>query len=349
MACVALAFTSGCGEDSPIAVKSVSFYTSTTALPLGETKRLIAVIKPAEARYDAITWTSSDPSIATVDARGTITSVAIGWTTITVTVADRSTTCEVEVMIPATKIELDLTEKKLIIGESQQLKATIEPANTTQTKVRWESSNPLIASVSDDGLVQALAGGTATITASVTDKLKAQCAVTVKAGSGEAWNIGDFYDVKGVKGVVVETINDGVNGKIVSLDERAFQRWATQIDQIGCVSLTDGMANTLKAEDFDSTLSVLPTFKWCVERGEDWYMPAIEEVLVVLRRSEVINATLVANGGKEITDNYWSSTESSSDSASALVGNYNSGNPTSQSNHKTIPAVSRNVRAMYAF
>ena len=55
------------------------------------------------------------------------------------------------------------------IGESVKLYATVLPVNATNTRLKWESSNPAVVAVSDDGIITRLAGGTARITAYTSD------------------------------------------------------------------------------------------------------------------------------------------------------------------------------------
>ena len=78
--------------------------------------------------------------------------------------------------VPATGVELDKTELTLHPTEEATLAATVAPENTTDTLV-WTSSNDAVATVKD-GVVTAVAAGTATITATC-GSVKAECAVTV--------------------------------------------------------------------------------------------------------------------------------------------------------------------------
>lgn len=68
------------------------------------------------------------------------------------------------------------------MGGSKTLAATVTPENATNKKVRWTSDNETVATVSEDGVVTAVAGGTAVITATTHDGLfTATCTVTVNA------------------------------------------------------------------------------------------------------------------------------------------------------------------------
>ncbi len=84
--------------------------------------------------------------------------------------------------IPVKSISLDKTSLELNAGDKQQLTATVSPSNATAKDVHWESSDESIAKVDGDGLVTAVAPGTATITAYGSSGVSASCTVTVKEG-----------------------------------------------------------------------------------------------------------------------------------------------------------------------
>ena len=81
--------------------------------------------------------------------------------------------------IPVTGITLDKTALTMEIKTTEQLKATVLPADTTST-ISWTSSNEKVATVDNTGKITALTKGTATITAAA-DGIKAECVVTVTA------------------------------------------------------------------------------------------------------------------------------------------------------------------------
>ncbi|MBP5721692.1 MAG: Ig-like domain-containing protein, partial [Bacteroidales bacterium] len=84
--------------------------------------------------------------------------------------------------IPVASISLDKTSLELNAGDKQQLTATVSPSNATAKDVHWISSDESIAKVDGDGLVTAVAPGTATITAYGSSGVSASCTVTVKEG-----------------------------------------------------------------------------------------------------------------------------------------------------------------------
>ena len=84
--------------------------------------------------------------------------------------------------IPVASISLDKTSLELNAGDKQQLTATVSPSNATAKDIHWASSDESIAKVDEDGLVTAVAPGTATITAYGSSGVSASCTVTVKEG-----------------------------------------------------------------------------------------------------------------------------------------------------------------------
>ena len=84
-----------------------------------------------------------------------------------------------EVYYSVTGVTLNLTQINLGVGTTEQLTAVVTPNNATNKNVSWNSSNPLIASVDDDGLVTAKGEGTADITATTEDgNFTAKCEVS---------------------------------------------------------------------------------------------------------------------------------------------------------------------------
>ncbi len=83
-------------------------------------------------------------------------------------------------VVPDTAIALDKTELSLEPGQTAKLKASLTPADATYKYIFWESSDETVATVSDSGLVTAIADGTVTITAKSWYGHEAVCAVAVK-------------------------------------------------------------------------------------------------------------------------------------------------------------------------
>ena len=103
----------------------------------------------------------------------------IGVQTVTVSYGGLKTEFEIEVKeVPVTNITIP-NAISIYRSKMQQLNAVVLPANTSDKTVTWESDNPTVASVNSNGLINAKARGTAIITATTANGLKAQCEVTV--------------------------------------------------------------------------------------------------------------------------------------------------------------------------
>ncbi|MDE6491374.1 MAG: Ig-like domain-containing protein, partial [Muribaculaceae bacterium] len=167
---------------------------------VGDTKTINVTVEPATTTDKSVSFTSSAPSIASVDANGKVVALALGETTITITAKSGiSTTIKVTVVAtPAASITLNKTEATLKATETVSLEATIAPETTTDKSVTWSSSDTNIATVDEAGVVTAVAVGTATITATTANGLTATCAITVQhrdVPDPEAMINGEQFDI----------------------------------------------------------------------------------------------------------------------------------------------------------
>lgn len=83
-------------------------------------------------------------------------------------------------IVKVTAIELSDSEKKLNVGKSFTITATVKPDDALNRTIIWSSSDPSIATVDENGTVTAIAEGEAIITAESADGVKAECKVTVE-------------------------------------------------------------------------------------------------------------------------------------------------------------------------
>ena len=168
-----------------VPVTGVALDTAAVELIVEDTHTLTAIITPEDATDNYVTWATSDAKIATVD-EGVVKAVAVGTATITVTTVDGgyTATCQVTVKPrPVTSVALDKAEVTLEVKETTTLVATITPANATNQNVTWSTSDAQVATV-ENGVVTAVALGTATITVTTEDgNLTATCVVTVEPTS----------------------------------------------------------------------------------------------------------------------------------------------------------------------
>ena len=172
-----------------VSVTGVTLDQAELSLYTGESKTLIATVQPSDATIQNVTWESSNTEVATVDATGKVTAIGAGTATITVTTADggKTATCVVTVTaatVPVTGVTLSQNEAHLYYNRTPNtltLTATVAPDNATNKDVTWTSSDSIVATVDQNGVVTALARGTAVITATAADGsgVSATCTVTV--------------------------------------------------------------------------------------------------------------------------------------------------------------------------
>lgn len=169
-------------------VTKVTLDETTLALQVGVQEQLIATVKSDNGTDVTVTWSSSNPDVATVDEDGTVHAVSAGTAVITATANDGSgahASCTVNVSnptpddVPVTSIILSEQTLSLRVGEGKKLTAEITPENATNTTVIWKTDKRAVATVDEDGTVHAVSAGTAVISATAASGVKAECTVTV--------------------------------------------------------------------------------------------------------------------------------------------------------------------------
>ncbi len=177
-------------EILPVAVSSVSVDSDSLSLKVGEEHTLVATILPENADSKAVTWSSDNTEVATVDA-GVVTAVSAGTATITVTTTDggKTTVCEITVSNEneVSSVSVEPESLSLKVGEEYTLVATVLPEDADDPSVTWSSDNTEVATVDEStGVVTAVSAGVANITVTTIDGEKtAVCEITVSADERE--------------------------------------------------------------------------------------------------------------------------------------------------------------------
>ena len=133
---------------------------------------LNATVVPSDA---TVTWSSSDPSVASVDG-GVVTALKAGTTTITAKAGENEATCSVEVKeepkdetVAVDSVTINQQAPTVEVGKTITLTATVNPSNATNTKVKWTAGSNGCASVSAEGIVTGVKAGKETITVTTED------------------------------------------------------------------------------------------------------------------------------------------------------------------------------------
>lgn len=177
--------STGSASISSTAVSGITLDKSILHLVPGTTMPLIPIITPADAYNKAVTWTSSDTSVATVDQNGNVTGVALGNAVIVAKTVDGGFTKSTDVTVQADKtavtgvtLSTDVynfasdyfsASNPLSKAPKTQLIASVQPFDATNVHVTWTSDNTSVATVDESGMVTGLKAGIAHITATTED------------------------------------------------------------------------------------------------------------------------------------------------------------------------------------
>ena len=164
---------------------------------VGEVKCIKVTVLPETTTDKSVTFESSNPEIASVDAEGNVKALALGTATIKITAKSGiSTSITVTVVAtPAGSITLNKTEITLKATETVDLVATILPETTTDKSVTWKSSDEAVATVDTNGKVSAVKVGKAIITATAASGVTATCELTVVETPAESVKISLTYAI----------------------------------------------------------------------------------------------------------------------------------------------------------
>ncbi len=237
--------TGSSGGETDVAVESVTLNKQTLRMGVNDTRELFATVMPTNATNRTVTWTSSDPTVATVDEYGTVTGVKVGTATITAMAGGKSATCAVTVSttyVEATEVLLSPTTAEIKVGESVQLTATVEPDNATDKTVIWSSYNAEIATVDANGLVKGLKAGEVSIFAMTVDGRGATCNVTVTDDTPKPNTCTISFDANGGSGTMAAvTVEKGstyqlpANG-FTAPEGKKFKGWAYSAKDVSVIN-----------------------------------------------------------------------------------------------------------------
>jgi uncharacterized protein YjdB len=189
---VAFAFSTGCNKnikDSGDAVTDVKLFAEEASLVLGTSSTFTATVEPKSAANKKVTWTSSDPTVATITEAGLVTALKLGNTTLTATTVEGniSASCTLtvtETIIDVSSISLKTPPVSVPLNGTAQLIVAIIPANATNQNLTWKSSDESIITVNETGEITGKALGVASVTAtSVDGGYSASAEITVTSGT----------------------------------------------------------------------------------------------------------------------------------------------------------------------
>lgn len=181
VSCMTLSFVA-CVTPAEVKVDGVELSRANLSLDVGAQATLEAIIMPLGTEVN-VTWKSSNNQVATVE-NGVVKGVSEGTALIRATAGGKRADCFVTVSDPAHatikigRLTFDASTLSLEVGSSKTITVTIEPSNATERTLVWSSSNQQVATV-NNGVVTGVKKGSAIITATSNNNVRANCVVTV--------------------------------------------------------------------------------------------------------------------------------------------------------------------------
>lgn len=177
-------FNVSCDNDEDVInVSSVKLSASKVTLIEGEKQKVEVKISPSNSTNIDLIWSSENKAVATVDETGMVTAVKEGETKISAE-SESGVKGSINIQVKKKSIDVqsiafDKNDIQLEIGGKYELKVSFVPENASDKTLSWESSDPLVVEVDDNGVIKAIKDGDAIITAKTSNNMVQKCNVTV--------------------------------------------------------------------------------------------------------------------------------------------------------------------------
>ena len=165
---------------------------ATLVLDINDTQKLDATLLPFGTQAK-ISWRSSNPEVASVSEDGVVSANSVGAALVRAYAGGKFADCSVTVIDPSLRAVNVISVKfntgvisKLEVGETATLTPTILPENASDKSLTWDSTKKDVATVTQSGVITAIAPGTTNITATAHNGKKATCRVTVPGATEES-------------------------------------------------------------------------------------------------------------------------------------------------------------------
>ena len=235
-------------EKVTIKPTSVKLNRGTLGLGVGEAYGLVKTVSPSNANQ-AVSWTSSNSSVASVDASGKVTGKKAGSATVTVKTANGLTaSCNVTVKAAPTSVKTNPANLTLGQGETYTIsESTSAGSYANAANLRWSTSDANVVKVAkqngtNKATLTAAGTGTATVTIKIYNGLTAQCKVTVKpAPSSVSTNPASVTLGNGETYTIAENTNAGSYANAANL------KWSSSNTKVATVTKGSGNKAVVKA------------------------------------------------------------------------------------------------------
>ncbi len=271
---------------------------------VGRTAMAKVKVQPADASDKSVTWSTSDPAIATVSKGGQLTGVKAGECVVTATSnsdPDVSASARVVVSQLVTKVENTNSKGELSIrvGESVQTRWNVLPDDATEKGLTFKSNYPNIATVDENGVVRAMKKGIATITATAKDSGRRQGTVkitVIQPVTGVSIQYPLYYVQSGsyrTVRAVVEPKNANNQNVFWTSDNNYVASAVSNGTSTGRVNGNSGGTTTIYAQTEDGGFTAATQVKvgdyTNAIRIEDLYVNGNNEIKIVLRNVSDVN------------------------------------------------------------
>ena len=304
--------SSGATATCSVTTISLALNKTSTSIGAGNDETLLVTSNPLS---EPVTWSTSNSSIATVDASGKVTGVAAGTATITATgnTTGASASCTVYI----NSISLNNNTMSLNGSYYETLVATVSSPNTET--VIWSSDDPQIAYVDPStGEVTGVSAGTATITATINSSgAKAECTVTVTSRPLSSAVAADIGKLVGSDGLVYRQ-GDNSNYVKSGVTPRAMIAYA------GSPNIAVSLSDTQSLGTNASTAATNLGNSNPISGYSGWHLPSLSEMQLMVGSpvgsvsqaqpcsTSIFRARFAAAGGAlTVNDSYWTTTPSS--------------------------------------
>jgi uncharacterized protein YjdB len=234
---------------SSIPVGSVTLSPTTATVSTASSTTLSATVRDANGAIvtdRVVAWTTSNALIATVSQSGVVTGIAPGTATITATSEKKSANATVTVtLVPVGRVQVAPATVSLPAGQATTLTATVTDANgvvVTNRPVTWSTSDPRVATVSQSGVVSALAVGTATISAT-SGVASGTSAITVTAAPVQSVSVSPstLSLAQGKTGTLSATVVDAIGGTV----SNPSVSWSSRNPAVASVDAVTGVVTAV--------------------------------------------------------------------------------------------------------
>ena len=224
--------------------------TAPSEIYVGDTDVITVEVLPDSAANKDLIFTSSDPSVLTVDNHGNIEGKKGGEAVVTITSKDggASTTVTIRVVpVIAAELEASLDRTQIFENETTFVRYTIRPDNTTDKRVTFSSSDTSIATVDSTGTVRPHTDGDViiTVTSVSNPELKVELPLHILMDPDFTANVPEKMNpnetaqivITPKKGTIESVEYSSSNNSIASVDENGVIH-STTSKQYGTVTIT---------------------------------------------------------------------------------------------------------------